>query len=217
MKTLVIACHPDDEVLGMGGTIQKLSESGEVFLNILTVGSEEDYTEEVLQEKKRECLKASNLLGIKEVFFFGFPTLKLDTLPQLAINRKIEDLIKQVQPEQVFTHYYGDVNRDHQIAFACTLTATRPSSAPFIRKIVCYEVMSSTEWGNPSNHFMPNMFVDITHYLDKKIEALKIYKTEECHNHNPRSPEKVRLFSMSRGANIMVEAAEAFQIVRAIQ
>lgn len=217
MKTLIIACHPDDEVLGMGGTIQKFSENGEVYLCILTVGSEEDYTNEVLREKRKECQKASKLLGIKKVFFCDFPTLMLDTIPQLKINKKIEEIIKEVRPEQVFTHFYSDVNQDHQIASRCTMIATRPTSAPFVKKVVCYEVMSCSEWGKLLNGAPLNMFVDITPYLDKKIKALKIYKTEAHNNPHPRSPEKVRLFAMSRGSIINTEAAEAFQILREIQ
>jgi|ETN01SMinimDraft_4_1059930.scaffolds.fasta_scaffold03416_3 LmbE family N-acetylglucosaminyl deacetylase len=217
MKTLVIAAHPDDEVLGMGGTIQKLAEDGEVYLCILTVGTEEVYGKEVLAEKRKECETAAELLGITKGFYCEFPTLTLNSIPQVEINKKIEDIIKEVEPEQVFTHYYGDVNRDHQVAFNCTLTATRPLSAPSVKKVVCYEVMSSSEWGNPDKGFIPNMFVDISKYLDKKIEALKIYKTEAKENPNPRSPEKVKVFAQSRGGIIGVEAAETFKIIREIK
>jgi len=216
VKTLVISCHPDDEVLGMGGTIQKLSREGEVYLCILTVGSEEDYTKEELDNKRREVLKSSEFLGIRKVFFGEFRTLHLDTIPQLVINRKIEAIIDEVQPQQVFTHYYNDVNLDHQVAFNCTLTATRPSKAPSVKKLICYEVMSCTEWGNPLHGFTPNMFVDISDYLANKIKALEMYKSEARDDPHPRSLSKVNSFAISRGAIINVEAAETFYIMREI-
>ena len=153
MKLLVIAAHPDDEVLGCGGTIAELAAQGEeVHILILAtgltsrVGFDFDKTHDALKIHHQRARRAAALLGAKNVNFAGFPDQKMDTLPLLEIVQRIEAEIKSVQPRTVFTHHGGDLNMDHAITFRATLTATRPANGNGVRAVYAYEVPSSTEW-----------------------------------------------------------------------
>ena len=151
-KVLVIAAHPDDEVMGLGGTIAKLSAQGvECHLLIVTDGSSSQYRDsghlhEIIEAKKKETKECSDLLGFKSINYGELPDMKLDTTPHIRINQVIEDVIDKVQPDTVFTNFWGDVNLDHQEVYKSTLVAVRPVMGQVVKELYCYRVPSSTEW-----------------------------------------------------------------------
>lgn len=225
-KVLVLAAHPDDEVLGCGGTIARLAASGcEVHIVILACGltSRPDFpsaeAEARLQVHHVRARHAGELLGAKSVRVLGLPDQKMDTLPLLDITQAIEREIARWQPDTVFTQHGGDLNFDHTLTYRATLTATRPIAACPVRALYAYEVGSSTEWAFQKfePRFQPSVFFDVRETLEKKIAALRIYESETRGFPHPRSPEAVRAVAQRWGSVAGVPAAEAFELVRMVQ
>ncbi|MBT3405565.1 PIG-L family deacetylase [Candidatus Woesearchaeota archaeon] len=211
MKVLVICAHPDDEVIGCGGTIAKHTKDGdEVYVCIVSEGVSGQYDHEgMIEERRKHANEVQKLLNIKKYFFFDFPDVKLDTIPQLEINKTIESVIQQVKPDIVYTHDGNDLNSDHQIVSNSTLVACRPLRAKFIKKILFYEIFGSTK------QFNPNYYVDLTDDFDKKLTALSKYETEV--DAQTRSLETIRKLAAFRGCEINTSLAEAFRIFREIK
>jgi len=225
-KCLVIVAHPDDEVLGGGGTIAKHALDGdEVYCLFLGDGVTSRYdqgeklAEERLRERKLEAEKAATILGIRELFFTNLPDNRFDTVPLLTIVKAVEEVKGRIKPIIIYTHHQGDLNIDHQLTFKAVLTACRPMKDETVREIYSFEVPSSTEWSSPDarNYFMPNVFVDVTDTLDKKIEALKAYRGELREYPHPRSPEGLRTIAHRWGSTVGCEAGEAFELIRAVR
>lgn len=225
MKILVIAAHPDDEVLGAGGTIAKHVINGDdVYVRILGEGitsrfNKNDNVQSEINELKNNSLKAGKILGVKNISFFSFPDNKFDTVPRLDIIKIIESQILTVKPDIIYTHHYGDLNIDHRITFDATMVAVRPIGiGNNIKKIFLFEIPSSTEWNAPFlNIFMPNIYIDITKTLDKKIKAMKLYHSEIRNYPHPRSIEGISIIAKYRGIQIGLKAAEAFMLIRGIK
>jgi len=226
MKTLIIAAHPDDEVLGCGGTIAKLAAQGEeVHILILAtgltsrVGFDMKKDANALKVHLERASQAGALLGAKNVNFAGFPDQKMDTLSLLEITQRIEAEIDLVQPNTIFTHHGGDLNMDHVITFRATLTATRPMLGRLVRSVYAYEVPSSTEWAFQKFEpkFQPNLFHDITETLSKKIQAMQIYESEAREFPHPRSPQSLQAIAHRWGSVAGLNAVEAFEIVMEIR
>lgn len=221
-RILVIAAHPDDEVLGVGGTISKLSNQGhEIYTHIITDGSSTQYKGDLekQEKKKREAEAANKILGIKKVFFGELPDMKLDTIPHIKINQEIEKIINKINPEVVFTHHYGDVNKDHKLIFESTLVACRPTPNKNVKKLYTYETLSSTEWGNSNSNdiFIPNMYVQLEEKnIEQKCSAMQEYKTELRDYPHPRSVEAILNNSKQRGNEIGYYYAESFRLIRGI-
>lgn len=220
-KILVIAAHPDDEVLGVGGTISKYRELGyEIYTHIVTDGSSTQYAgdKNKLKQKKEEAIKANEILGVKKVYFGNLPDMKLDTVPHVAINKEIERTIKVVKPNIVFTHHAGDVNKDHKLIFESTLVACRPNK-DVVQEIYSYEVPSSTEWSDSSQNdfYIPNVFISLNKKnIDRKITAMKKYETEIREYPHPSSIKSLINYSRYRGNQIGKDYAEAFRLIRRI-
>jgi LmbE family N-acetylglucosaminyl deacetylase len=213
-RVLVIASHPDDEILGCGGTLKKLINDGFEVITVITAkGRKEE--EHCMQEF---MTLANKHLGIKEVIFLQYPNLKLETYPLHDIVKEFETIIEEKQPDIIFTHHYGDLNRDHQVTFQAVLTATRPMPLKKAIELICFETVSSSEWNGflSENTFKPNYFVDITDTIDSKIEALQIYDIEMRPFPHPRSYKGIKSLSHVRGMTIGVKYAEAFEIIRRI-
>lgn len=224
-KILVIAAHPDDEILGCGATIAKhINEKDEVYVMIMTPGvdsrnknkKEKIVDKNVLSKSVFQCHK---FLGIKKTFLNKFPDNRMDKVNLLSIVKKIENVLNKVKPEIIYTHHYGDLNVDHQIVHRATVTACRPSPKNLVKKIYTFEVVSSTEWQSNSKEevFIPNYFVNIDTFIKKKIKALKYYKNEMRPFPHSRSLESIRALARWRGASVGLKAAEAFCLVRQIK
>ena len=214
MKVLVIAPHPDDEVLGCGGTIAKHAQAGdEVHLCIVTQAYTPDWSEEFLRNRPAEIESARNTLGIKQVHLLGFPTVKLDTVPQKTLNDSLEAVFETVGPDVVYVPHHGDINMDHRIVFESCMVALRPIRRG-VRRVLSYETLSETEWSMPATPFLPNVYTDITGTIEKKTEAMKIYKSEIKQAPHPRSVEIIEALAKKRGSEVNVMFAEAFMLVR---
>lgn len=223
-KILVIAAHPDDEVLGMGGTVAKLSASGvDCHLLIVTDGSsaqyrDSDHLQKIIDAKKIETQNCADILGFKSIHYGELPDMRLDKTPHIVINQVIEKVIDELQPDTVFTHFYGDVNRDHQEVYKSTLVAVRPVIGQVVKELYCYRVPSSTEWtpNKADTMFMPNYFVDIAQYADLKYKAFTCYSTELREYPHPRSVQYLVENDKAAGLKVGLYAAEEFVLMRKI-
>jgi LmbE family N-acetylglucosaminyl deacetylase len=219
MKILVVGAHPDDEVMGAGGTILKhVKQKDDAYLCIVTKAYTPDWTEAIIKQKRQEAIKASKILGIKKTYFCDLPTVMLDTIPQKELNKRIADVVSEVQPDIVYTTHRGDLNSDHRLVFESTMVAVRPTVAKSVSKVLSYELPSSTDWAPPfpERTFIPNVYVDISDVLETKIKAMSVYRTELKGHPHPRSLEAIAIYAKRRGMEIQVEAAEAFMLIREI-
>ena len=211
---LVIAPHPDDETLGCGGTIAKHVSSGDhVTLCIVTTVYTPDWTEESIDIRNEQITKAIEILGINDVIKLGYRTVKLDTIPQKEISERLADVVKQVNPDIAYIPYKGDLHRDHRIIFESALVALRPVNWN-VQRILSYETLSETEWGQPIEPFIPNAYCNISETFSKKAEAMEAYKTELKEYPHPRSLEAIEALAKKRGSEAGLFYAEAFMVIR---
>lgn len=221
-SVLVLAAHPDDEVLGCGGTIAKLANEGaRIHVAILADGVFSRAGDQMDQQgdfhiRRTAAKKACDILGVSSVSFGDFPDNRMDTVALLDITKRMEALIAEYQPDWVFTHHSGDVNIDHRRLHEAAVTACRPQYGHPVKTLLCFEVPSSTEWQLPGSAqvFAPNWFEDISHTLEHKLSALEVYAAELRNWPHPRSRQGVRHLAHWRGATIGVNAAEAFVLGR---
>ena len=236
MKVLVIAAHPDDEVLGMGGTIKKLTQTGHnVKIVIMATGivsrrstnykNSQTYdvnskTQKTMKKQikqlQKDAIRSSKILGVQDIKFEDFPDNEMDIVSNLEITKKIEKIISDYKPDTIFTHSKYDINVDHRALYNATITATRPRKKSNVKDVISFEVPSSTEWDFPSQ-FSPNIFVDISNELSTKLKALKQYKTEIEKFPHPRSLESIEIISKRWGTVSGFNAAEAFCLVRQLK
>ena len=225
-KILIIAAHPDDEVLGCGGSMLKWSKQGkEVHVLILAEGiTSRDKIRKREKRKKdlselNDCaLEANKILGVKSIKLLNYPDNRMDSITLLEIVKTIEKHIDKLKPSIIVTHHANDLNIDHKIVHQAVFTACRPKTGSQIKRILSFEVPSATEWESPSfaSAFTPNWFEDISENLDTKIKALKIYKNEMLPWPNSRSIRAIEHLARWRGASVGCEAAEAFILLREI-
>ncbi|WP_281661951.1 PIG-L deacetylase family protein [Microvirgula aerodenitrificans] len=218
-KVLVIAAHPDDEVLGAGGVIALHALWGdEVHILIVTEGCSSQYPDhpEMVLQKKSEAKEAAAILGVPpdKLHFEGLPDMRLDSVPATRINKSIETVIQSVQPSIVYTHASSDVNLDHRLVFEASLVACRPYAAPFVEAIYSYFAPSSTEWGIAP--FDANHFVDVSSVMETKINAMAAYKSEVRTAPHPRSIESLHAIFATFGSVVGCQYAEAFKLVRSV-
>ena len=219
---LILAAHPDDEVLGCGGTIAKLADKGTVVhVAFLADGVSSRVGEHAAQRlelaaRRSAAQRACEILGVKSVSFGDLPDNRMDTVPMLDITRAVETLIVAHRPKMVFTNHVGDVNIDHHRLHEAVVTACRPQQGHPVKTLLCFEVPSSTEWQLPGSApaFTPNWFVDISNTLARKLAALDAYADELRPWPHPRSRQGVEHLARWRGATVGVEAAEAFTLGR---
>lgn len=218
-NVLVVAAHPDDEVLGTGGVIAKHASRGDdVHILIVTEGCTSQYPDrpEMIARKQQEAQEAAAILGVSpdKLHFGNLPDMRLDSVPLPEINASIEAIVRLVKPQIVYTHACTDVNLDHRRIFEASLVACRPYAAPFLRAIYTYFVPSSSEWG--AAPFDANHYVDISDVVEKKISSMNAYKSELRSAPHPRSLESLRNINASFGSVIGCHYAEAFKLVRSI-
>jgi len=221
-KVLVVAAHPDDEILGCGGTMAKMAQQGDEVYTLLlgkgiaARGQDEQEAKNQIEELDGCMNSANQTVGVKKVFSFDFPDNSFDSVALLEIVKVVEDIKGKVKPDIIFTHYYNDLNIDHRLTYEAVITATRPMNDESVREIYSFEVLSSTEWRYPLS-FSPNTFFDISETIKVKLQALEHYKSETREYPHPRSLEAVELNAKSWGVKSGLRFAEAFECVRCIK
>jgi len=220
-KVLIVAAHPDDEVLGCGGTIARhIAEGDSVSILFLStgVGSREigqDPKEESLRKKSKDT--ALGILGIKNDYQCEFPDNQFDKVCLLEIVKEIEKVISVEKPNLIYTHFGGDLNIDHRVTYQAVVTASRPVPGGSVEEVLSFEILSSTDWTFGEQRFLPNVFIDISLYKENKMMALKAYEQEMRDHPHSRSLVNVNNLMLVRGSAVGVAAAEAFQLVRKIK
>lgn len=223
-KILVVAAHPDDEILGVGATVARHVKQGdEVRCIILGEGqtsrwnNREEASKEIVKELHEDTLKAAKILGYSKVYFADFPDNRFDSVDLLDIVKYIENIKMEFTPDIIYTHHGGDLNVDHQLTYKAVLTATRPVNNCPVKELYTFETLSSTEWDfSYTNMFKPNVFIDIKKFFDIKIEAMKCYETELCEFPHPRSLKGMECYANKWGSVVEKNYVEAFQLIRKV-
>jgi LmbE family N-acetylglucosaminyl deacetylase len=216
MRILVIAPHPDDEVIGAGGTIARhVADGDDVSLCIVTQGYSPPWPEDTVETARRQVEAAGKVLAIKGTFFLGFPTVKLNSVPNADLTSALQKVVDQIRPEIVYTSSAHDVNQDHRIVFEATLVAARPLPGSPVRRLLSCEAGPTARYGHLP--FVPNVYVDIAAFLSKKLEAMRCYDTQLREPPHPRSLEGLELIARERGLGVGLKAAECFHLVREIR
>lgn len=222
-RILIIAPHPDDEILGCGGVIAKEVDKGnEVFVTIITnghLGAPELFKKEGTEKVRREALQAHKYLGVKQTFFLDFPCPRLDTVPSYKISIALSEIVRDKKIDTIYVTHRGDIHKDHKISFEATLVAARPINNNPVKRIYAYETLSETEWAPPygDDNFIPTVFEDISGYMEKKIEAFKFFTTQVNEFPHPRSVKSIENLANLRGATVGYFHAEAFMLIREIK
>jgi LmbE family N-acetylglucosaminyl deacetylase len=213
-----MAAHPDDEVLGVGGTIARLAAEGnEVTVTIVTRGWEPLFADAFIEQGRAEARVANKILGVKSLRFMDLPVTKLNQIPTHELNEKFDRLIEEEEPGMVFLPFYGDRHEDHRQVFAAGMVALRPTAKrKYLRRILCYETVSETHWSAPyiEPSFEPQLWVDIARYMPTKLQAMKKYQTQLQQPPNARSLEALTALAQWRGSTAGMLAAEGFVLVR---
>jgi LmbE family N-acetylglucosaminyl deacetylase len=221
-RVLVVAAHPDDEVLGCGATISKYSRRGTEFMVLfIAEGSSCRYESpncddsiHAIADRTRQAINALALLGVKDYHFNNLPCGRLDQVPIIEINKIIERVVRKFNPDVVLTHSDLDANNDHRVVYRATMMATRPTAVNRVARLMSYEVLSSSEWAY-GDAFLPTSFEEIEEQdLAIKCKAMAAYETEVRDYPFPRSEQGVRAQAMSRGMQAGAPLAEAFHLIR---
>ena len=226
MRYLILGAHPDDEVLGCGGSMAKWASVGhEVHVLIMAEGAtsrdkkrNRATSQKELSHLAQSAKKAAKILGVQSLKLLDYPDNRMDSVDLLDVVKTVRAQIERVKPETVVTHHSGDLNIDHRITHQAVVTACRPQPGESVRRLLAFEVPSSTEWQPPDSGpvFQPNWFEDVSITLDRKLQALEIYTKEMCPWPHSRSFKAVEHLSRWRGSSVGCEAAEAFVLMREV-
>lgn len=212
-----MAPHPDDEVLGCGGTIARLTNKGvKVHVIVMTKGTSPRFDSKLVENIRAETLRAHKMLGIERTHFLDLPAAEMDKLAQADVNAVLGNCIDQIQPDLLFVPFVGDIHVDHQITFGAAMVWARPRNGNAPHAVLAYETLSETNWFAPgiTPAFTPNCYINIDGYLDKKIAAFECFESQIFPFPDERSIETIRALAMVRGATVNYKSAEAFVAVR---
>lgn len=218
-RVLVVAPHPDDEVLGCGGTMMRFANMGaEVHVAIMTRAGADRFGADMAQTGRREARQAHELLAVSQTHFLDFPAAELDTVPHAEINASLGALMTDIAPDTLFVPFLGDIHLDHQLIFLSSMVAARPRGGRGPARVYSYETLSETNWYAPgvTPNFAPNMFIDISETLEAKLAAFRCYQSQMKAPPDERSQEVIRALATLRGATVHVSAAEAFILLRQV-
>ena len=217
---LFVAPHPDDEVLGCGGTMKKLSDlGGNIHVLIITRGKPEKYSDERILKVRNEAMAAHKILGVSETRFLDFPAPDLDKISLAEISEAISGIIIEFKIDTLFLPHRGDIHHDHKIVFNAGLVASRPTNNCTVKRIYSYETLSETEWAVPTSDeiFIPTCFINISGVFSLKTEAMKCFKSQLRNFPNPRSLKSIEALANYRGSTVGCSHAEAFMTIRVIE
>ncbi|MEZ2718670.1 PIG-L deacetylase family protein [Niallia circulans] len=216
-KIIIIAPHPDDETLGCGGTILKHRYSeDEIYWIIVTKMDEAIFSKESIQIRKQEIKKVEKFYNFDQTFQLSYLSSSLDNVPSSDLIGSIGQIFKEIQPNIIYVPYRNDIHTDHRIVYDATMSCTKWFRYPSVEKVLVYETLSETDFimNTDANGFRPNVFVNISDYLERKIEVMRTYDSEISSHPFPRSEEAIRALAILRGATAGVKAAEAFMLVK---
>ena len=216
-KVMVIAPHPDDETLGVGGTLLRRKSEGAAiaWLIVTTISMESGWSSEKVKQRADEIERISLLYDFDEVYALNFQTTQLDTIPMSDIVAAVSGVFKSFKPDEVFVPHPSDVHTDHRVVFNAVSACTKWFRYPSVKRVLAYETLSETDFGLGTDQaFRPNVFVDVTEFFGKKIKAMDIYASEVGDFPFPRSHEAIRALATLRGAASGFKAAEAFELLR---
>jgi N-acetylglucosamine malate deacetylase 1 len=216
---LVIAPHPDDEVLGCGALIHRYTSLGNrVYVIVMSRGKPGRYPEEAIKNVREEAKNAHNLLGVEKTIFFDYSAPELDLYSLSDLAGSIASVIRDISPEMLYLPHRGDIHHDHRAVYNGALVAARPTNGCSVKEIYAYETLSETEWSAPfaDDAFIPTCFFDVSEQIEKKIEALRCFKSQLREYPSSRSIEAVRALAQYRGVTVGCMYAEAFMHVRSI-
>ncbi|MDA8094289.1 MAG: PIG-L family deacetylase [Betaproteobacteria bacterium] len=221
MKILAISPHPDDETLGCGGTLLRhKSEGHEIHWLIITEAQVPQWTSDYIERKAQEVQAVGKAFGMASIVKLGFPTIRLDTVPQAELIDRMRQVIAAVQPDVVYLVHSGDVHSDHLAVFTAAMSVLKTfyMKALGVKRVLSCETLSSTEAAPPQPHrtFIPNIYVDVSNHIERKIEIMAMYSTEVQDDPFPRGPSAIRALARYRGASIGVDYAEAFMLIREV-
>ena len=217
MKTIVIAPHPDDEVLGVGGTLLRRKAEGAkvAWLIVTSISVESGWSMEQVSRRADEIGQSAALFGFDDVFELKIPTAQLDQVPMRELVAGIANVFSLYEPEEVFLPHPSDVHTDHRIVFDAAASCTKWFRHPSVKRVLAYETLSETDFGLGTDQgFRPNVFIDIEPFLSQKFRAMDIYASEMGACPFPRSQEVIRALATLRGATSGFKAAEAFELLR---
>jgi LmbE family N-acetylglucosaminyl deacetylase len=219
-KVIIISAHPDDETLGAGGTILKHKEIGDEvhWLIVTNVFESEGFSNERVLSRKQEIEEVSRLYSFNKVYNIGYPTMKLNDTILFELVNKISHIFQELEPEIIYVMNRSDAHSDHRIVFDAVMSCTKSFRYPYVKKVLMYECLSETEFAPilPERVFQPNYFVDISNFIEKKIEIMKIFDSELGDHPFPRSIKNIEALATFRGATVGVLYAEAFQMIKYI-
>lgn len=219
-KVIVISAHPDDEVIGAGGTILKHKKKGDEIYWLITtnVFENQGFSKERVESRKEEIRIVAEKLGVKKTFILDYPTMSLSSKSLIEMVPKVSKVFLEVKPEVIYCLNRSDAHSDHRITFDAVMACTKSFRYPYVKQVLMYECISETEFAPnlPEKVFMPNYYVDISNFLIEKLEIMKIYESEIGKHPFPRSLRNLEALAVFRGASVGVEYAEAFQLVKFI-
>ena len=219
-KVLIVSAHPDDETFGAGGTLLRHKANGdEIFWLIVTnIFEDQGFSEERVKQRRDEIANVAHLFDFDGIYKLDYPTTSLSSTSLIKMIPEISKIFQEVKPEIVYTLNRSDVHSDHRIVFDAVMACTKSFRSPFVKQLLMYECVSETEFAPAlaERVFIPNYFVDITHYLHKKLEIIRVFESELGEHPFPRSIENVKSIAHFRGASAGVQYAEAFQVLKFI-
>lgn len=219
-KIIIVSAHPDDEVLGAGGTVLKHIENGdEVYWLVTTnITVSAGFSEERVQSRQKEIRQVEKELGFKKIFLLDYPTMDLSSSSVITMVPKISEVFNEVKPEIIYCVNRSDAHSDHRITFDAVMACTKSFRYPYVKKVLMYECLSETEFAPAlfEKAFIPNYFVDISKFFKSKLGVMRIYHSELGDHPFPRSERNIEALATYRGASVGVEYAEAFQLIKFI-
>lgn len=220
-KIVIVSPHPDDEILGVGGTmLRHIKQGDEIFWLIITnITKEQGYSDTKILERQNEIKQVADYLKIKDVIKLDYPTATLTSSDLLTLLPQITNFFKTIEPEIIYCPNRSDAHSDHRIVFSAVMACTKSFRFPYIREILMYECISETEFAPAllENAFQPNCFVDISNEISEKLKLINIFNSEVGLHPFPRSEKNIRALATFRGATMGVEYAEAFQLIKSLR